>query len=96
MESQISKSLTKRNFKFNKKLSPTNKEKYFIKIDDNQLNLNDIYNSINEGNSMNPTTNTLIKNHDIIRIQKLYKNILTNIEDNKTLLNDYIDYLNHK
>ena len=85
-----------------KKLSPMNVKKinknidnYFIKIDDNWFNLQDIHKTIQKS-KINPVTNTEFSLEDIKKINKTYKNLLIiepveDIEDNKSLLNDYIE-----
>ena len=85
-----------------KKLSPMNVKKinknidnYFIKIDDNWFNLQDIHKTIQKS-KINPITNTDFSLENIKKINKTYKNLLIvepieEIDDNKSLLNDYIE-----
>ena len=85
-----------------KKLSPMkvkkinkNIDNYFIKIDDNWFNLQDIHKTIQKS-KINPITNTDFSLENIKKINKTYKNLLIvepieEIDDNKSLLNDYIE-----
>jgi len=94
MEKNFNKCFSNKKINHNfKRISPINRNRYFIKIDNNWLNLNDIYKNINNGNNINPITNKILTNNDITKIQKLYKNTLEINDDksNDNLLNDYID-----
>ena len=85
-----------------KKLSPMkvkkinkNIDNYFIKIDENWFNLQDIHKTIQKS-KINPITNNDFSLDNIKKINKIYKNLLIvepveDIDDNKSLLNDYIE-----
>lgn len=71
-----------------KKLKKLNNHKYFIKIDDNWFNLEDIYEIANT-NKINPISKEVLTNDQIKKINDIYFN-KSDINDDR-LLTDYIE-----